>query len=63
MINLDFNQAKKHFNNGENVILITGIIFSHVINNDKYNNFEEAVKNFTYYYVVEGWKIEFYKTN
>ena len=62
MIDLNFNQAKKHFNNGENVILITGRIFSQVINNNKYNTFEEALKVFTYYYVIEGCKIEFYKT-
>ena len=63
MIDLDFNQAKKHFNKGENVILITGRIFSHVINKDKYKTFEEAVKVFDYYYVMTGWKIDFYKTN
>ena len=57
------NQAEKHFNNGENVILITGRIFNLIINKDKYKTFEEAVKLFTYYYVVEGWSINFYKTN
>ena len=61
MINLDFNQAKKHFNKGENVILISGIIFSQVINKDKHETFEEAIKVFDYYYVMPGWKIDFYK--
>ena len=61
MIDLDFNQAKKHFNKGENVILIAGIIFSQVINKDKYETFEEAIKVFYYYYVMPGWKIDFYK--
>ena len=63
MIDLYFDQAKKYFNNGGNVILITGIIFSKVINKDKYKTFEEAVKVFDYYYVMTGWKIDFYKTN
>ena len=63
MIYLYFDQAKKHFNNGGNVILITGRIFRKVINKDKYETFEEAIKVFDYYYVMPGWKIEFYKTN